>query len=57
MEKSGQNRHIRCDNKNVVVSVTGHSERELAKRFDNTDINLSIIEKQLLVLGRAFPIW
>jgi hypothetical protein len=34
--KLGQNSHVRCDDTNVVVSVTDRTERELVKRFDHS---------------------
>jgi hypothetical protein len=47
-KKIAQNRHVRCDDTSVVVSVTDRSKRDLIKRFDDIDIDWSIIEKQLL---------
>lgn len=38
-KKLAQNRHVQCDDTNVVVSVTDRSERDLIKRFDDIDIN------------------
>lgn len=53
-KKLAQNRSVRCDETNVVVSVTGRFERDLIKRFDDIDIDWSIVEKQLLVWGELF---
>jgi hypothetical protein len=53
-KKLSQNRSIRCDETNVVVSVTGRSERDLTKRFDDTDIDWTIVERQLLGWGELF---
>ena len=53
-KKLAQNRAVRCDETNVIVSVTGRSERDLTKRFDDIDIDWSIVEKQLLAWGELF---
>jgi len=40
--------HNKCagpDDTNIVVSVTEQSQRGLTKRFDDTDVNWSIVEK------------
>ena len=39
LRKLSQNRNIRCDDRKVIVSVTGRSERDLTKRFDDIDVN------------------
>jgi hypothetical protein len=52
--KLAQNRSVQCDETNVVVSATGRSERDLTKRFDDIDIDWSIVEKQLLAWGELF---
>jgi hypothetical protein len=41
-----QNRHVRSDDTNVIVSVNHRSERDLIKRFEDIDVDWSIIEKQ-----------
>jgi hypothetical protein len=53
-KKLPQNRAVRCDETNVIVSVTGRSERDLTKRFDDIDIDWSIVEKQLLAWEELF---
>jgi hypothetical protein len=53
-KKVAQNRLIRCDDTTVVASVTDHSERDLTKRFDDVDINWSVIQKQLIGWGELF---
>jgi hypothetical protein len=45
VKKLAENRDVRCDDTNVIESVTGRSERDLVKRFDDIDIDWSIIEK------------
>jgi hypothetical protein len=45
VKKVAENRDVRCDDTNVIESVTGRSERDLVKRFDDIDIDWSIIEK------------
>ena len=54
LKKLAQNRPVQCDETNVVVSVKGRSERDLTKRFDNLDVDWSIIEKQLIGWGELF---
>ena len=46
-KKLAQNRHVRGDDTNIVVSVNDRSERDLIKRFDEIDVDWSIVEKQL----------
>ncbi len=52
--KLPQNRDIRCDDTSAVVSVTGRSERDLTKRFNDLDIDWSVILKQLLKWSELF---
>jgi len=52
--KVAQNRHIRCDDTTVVASVNDRSERDLTKRFNGTNIDWSVIEKQLVGWGEMF---
>lgn len=47
-KKMNGNRRMRCDDSNVVVSVTERSERDLVRRFDEVDVDWSVVEKQLL---------
>jgi hypothetical protein len=44
-----------ASNINIVVSVTERLERDLTKRFDETEIDGSIVKKQLLAWGELFP--
>jgi hypothetical protein len=48
------NKRVRPDDTNVVVLVTERSERDLTKRFDETDIYWLVIEKQLVAWGELF---
>jgi hypothetical protein len=47
-------KRITCDDTSVTVSVTGRSERDLTKRFDETDVDWSIVEKRLLAWAELF---
>jgi hypothetical protein len=52
--KVAQNRHVQCDDTTINVSVIDRSYRDLAKRFDDTDIDWTIVEKQLINWGELF---
>lgn len=54
LQKKLPHKRVTCDDTNVVVSVTRHSERSLTKRFDETDIDWFVIERQLLAWGELF---
>ncbi|KAM3064619.1 hypothetical protein ACMFMF_011893 [Clarireedia jacksonii] len=47
-KKLAKNRLIKSEDTNVVVSVTERSQRDLTKRFDDTDIDWGVIERQLI---------
>jgi hypothetical protein len=47
-QKSSQNRGVRSDNTNIIISVTDRLERDLTKRFDKLEIDWFIIQKQLV---------
>ena len=49
-----KNRLLRSEDTNVMVSVTARSERNLTKRFDETNIGWTVIESQLTVWGKLF---
>jgi hypothetical protein len=55
-KKLSSNKHVRPDDTNVVVSVTERSERDLTKRFDETEIDWPVVEKQLRAWGELFRI-
>jgi hypothetical protein len=44
-------RHVKCDDTSVVASVNDRSERDLTKRFDDMDVDWSLVEKQLMRWG------
>jgi hypothetical protein len=48
------NRHVEFDDTSVVVSVNDRSQRDLTKRFDNMDVDWSVIERQLIRWGEFF---
>jgi hypothetical protein len=52
--KTSQNKCARSDDTNVVVSVADRSQRDLTKRFEDTDIDWSIVERQLVAWGELF---
>jgi hypothetical protein len=52
--KVSPNRNIRCDDTSVVTSVSDRSQRDLTKRFENTNVDWSGIEKQLIEWGELF---
>ena len=53
-KKISSNRRVAADDTNVVVSVTDRSERDLTRRFDETEIGWPGIEKQLVAWGELF---
>ena len=53
-KKVSSNKRVTPDDTNVVVSVTDRSERDLTKRFDETEIGWPVIEKQLIAWGELF---
>jgi hypothetical protein len=47
-KKVAHNRHVEFNDTSVVVSVNDRSQRDLTKRFDNMDVDWSVIERQLI---------
>jgi hypothetical protein len=47
-KKIPSNKRVTLDDTNVVVSVRDRSERDLTKRFDETEIEWPVIERQLV---------
>ncbi|KXJ84980.1 hypothetical protein Micbo1qcDRAFT_169776, partial [Microdochium bolleyi] len=54
MKKLASNRSYRPDDTTVVVHVQDRSERDFVKRFDELDIEWSILEQQLLLWSNLF---
>ncbi len=54
LQKKVPHRRVACDDTSVVVSVTGRSERDLTKRFDELDIDWFLIERQLSTWSELF---
>lgn len=49
-----KNRALVSGDTTVVVSVTDRKERSIERRFDETNIDLPVIQKQLLTWGDLF---
>ena len=47
--KLAKNRHVMSEETNVVISVTNRSQRDVTKRFDDTNVEWSVIERQLVL--------
>jgi hypothetical protein len=46
--KLARNRPVRSEDTSIVISVTERSQRDLAKRFDDTNVDWSVVERQLV---------
>jgi hypothetical protein len=53
-KKLTRNRQVRCEDTNVVVSVSDRTERDLVKRFDDLSIDWSMVEKKFLGWSELF---
>ncbi len=53
-KKLAQNRHMRCDDTSVTVSVSARTEKNLVKRFNDLSIDWSVIAKTLMGWGSFF---
>lgn len=47
-KKINNGKRIKPDDSNVLVSVNERSERDLIRRFDEVQVDWSVVEKQLL---------
>jgi hypothetical protein len=53
-KKFSYDRRIRSDDTDIVVSINDRTQRDLIRRFENTDIDWPAIEKQLILWGDLF---
>ena len=49
-----QNRYVRDDDTNIIILINHRSERDLIKRFEDIDVDWSIVEKQLIAWSDLF---
>lgn len=53
-KKVAQNRDVRCDDTSATVSVSARTEKDLVKRFDDLNIDWSVIANTLMEWGELF---
>lgn len=53
-KKLSQNRLVKIDNIDVVVLMIDYIKCDLRKRFDDANINLTIVKQQLVIWGELF---
>ena len=49
-----KNRPLKSEDTNIVISVNERGQDDLIKRFDDTNVNWSVIERQLVVWSELF---
>jgi hypothetical protein len=49
-----KNRPLKSDDTNIVISVNERGQDDLIKRFDDTNVNWSVIERQLVAWSELF---
>lgn len=53
-QKVPQNRDVRCDDTSATVSVSARTEKDLVKRFDDLNIDWSVIANTMKEWGELF---
>lgn len=52
--KLAKNRPVKSEDTNIIISVNERGQDDLIKRFDDTNVNWSVIERQLVVWSELF---